>query len=225
MTTCAHCKAPLCISNIHLFKRLTPHQQALIVSHVERFFIPKGTLVLNQGDLIDRFYIVNGGRFKAYTVNEEGKMHVLYYWSVGSFFGQDGLFESTRFPYTIEAIEDSTLCTIHSETMKKLMEDYPDVAWAVLGELSHRLNSVEIELSQVSIESLDQRLLNLLWTLNKDYGQAHPKGFLLHSPFTQEELAMRLGATRESVNRALKKLEQDHKLEARKPREWILYKM
>lgn len=225
MTTCARCKAPLCISSIHLFKRLTSQQQALIVSHVERFFIPKGTLVLNQGDLIDRFYIVNGGRFKAYTVNEEGKMHVLYYWSVGSFFGQDALFESTQFPYTIEAMEDSTLCTLTSETMKKLMVDYPDVAWAVLGELSHRLNRLEVELSQVAIEPLDHRLLSLLWTLEKDHGQSHPQGSILHSPLTQEELAMRLGASRESVNRALKKLELDQKLKTIKPREWLLYKM
>lgn len=225
MTTCANCQSPFCISKIHLFRRLTHAQQHLIIQHVDHKTYPKGTLVGQEGDAMDHFAIVNTGRFKAYTVNEDGKMKVLDYWGVGSFFGQNALFEPTSLPYTVEAAEDSTLCTIASSTMRNLMTQYPDLAWSVLSELSGRIVSLENELSHLQIEPLERRLMSLLWTLSDDHGKPVEDGRLLYSPLNQEELAMRLGVSRESVNRALKKLESDHKLRILKPRSFILYKM
>jgi CRP-like cAMP-binding protein len=77
----------------------------------------------------------------------------------------------------------------------------------------------------LQIEPLERRLMSLLWTLSDDHGQPVDDGRLLHSPLNQEELAMRLGVSRESVNRALKKLESDRKLRILKPKSFILYKM
>lgn len=219
------CQAPICISQIHLFRRLTKKQSDLIVSYTKRYSYKKGDLVIHQGDESDSFCIVTGGRFKAYTVNEDGKAHLLYTFSTGQFFGQEALFEKQEMTYTVEAMDDSTLCKLSLETLKKLIYEYPDLGFNLLAEMNERIQSLEKELTTHSTELLIDRLQQFLWELAKDFGKDNGKTISMILPYSQEDLAMRLGTSRESINRTLKSLEKQKKIKLEKRKEILLYKM
>ena len=222
---CQMCQAPLCISHIHLFRRLSKKQSALIVSLIQRHSYQKGEIVLNQGDETDSFSIVTSGRFKAYSVNEEGRAHLLYTFSTGHFFGQEALFEAKEMGYSVEAMEDSTLCTLSLETLKKLIFDYPDLGFNLLAEMNERIHTLEKELLTHSTELLIDRLLKFLWDSSLDFGKDMGNYIAVNLPYSQEDLAMRLGTSRESINRSLKSLEKLKKLKLEKRKQILLYKM
>lgn len=219
---CLNCKAPMCISHISLFRKLTTSQQTLIVSHVKRKVFRKGEIFMHEGEFLSSFVIVSQGRFKASTISKEGKQSVLYFFSIGDFFGQQALFEDIMLPYSIEAMEDSVLCMIDSQTMKELMKKHIEISISIVSALSNRVASLEQELSSASAEKIDIRLLNLLYDLSKDYGKHDTYTIHLKLPMNQEEMARRLGVSRESINRNLKKLHEDKSIQIISRKEIIL---
>ena len=42
MESCAQCQAPVCISHLSLFKRLSKNQRAKVVNHVIRYTLKRG---------------------------------------------------------------------------------------------------------------------------------------------------------------------------------------
>ena len=114
---------------------------------------------------------------------------------------------------------------IDNRTMQDLIQNEPDLALSILNELNHRVNQLENELSTVYVESLEVRLMNLLKQLSQDYGVKQADGIKLNCPLSQDEIAMRLGVSRESVNRKLKQLEKENKIKLQSRREILLYKM
>lgn len=67
--------------------------------------------------------------------------------------------------------------------------------------------------------------MNLLKQLSSDYGVQLKHGIKINNPLSQDEMAMRLGVSRESVNRKLKQLEKDERIKLQSRREIIIYKM
>lgn len=204
--SCETCKAPICISKIALFRNLTLKQQMLIIQNVTRKEFKKGDVFIRENEVLSQFVIINDGRFKAYTTSLEGKHNVLYFFLSGDFFGQHALFEHIDIPYTVEAMEDSSVCMIESEVLKQLMLQHPEMALSIINALSSRVSYLEHELSSAHQEKIEERLLRLLYDLSKDYGRVGEHSIRMHLPLSQEEMAMRLGVTRESVSRNIKKL-------------------
>lgn len=225
MESCAQCQAPICISHLSLFKRLSKSQRSKIVSHVIRYTLKKGDVFLNEGDALAQFIIISRGRFRALRNNDDGKSKVVQYLKTGDFIGQESLFEKAAIPYTMEAIEHASLCTIPAKTMHDLIQSEPDIGFAILSELSAKVNVLEKELATVHLESLEVRLMNLLYQLSQDYGVEEENGILLHNPMSQDDMAMRLGVSRESVNRKLKQLEKEARIELRPKKQIYIHKM
>jgi len=223
MESCLTCKAPICISQLSLFRNLTPTQRGRIIKHVNRRSFNKGDIFLNQGDIISQFVIVSRGQFKTVNVNEDGKAKVIQYLKTGDFFGQDSLFKEKEIGYSIEAMSEGALCMIDSTTMHELIHNEPDLALSILNELNQRVNQLETELSTIHAESLEVRLMNLLVQLSHDYGVKTSHGIQLNCPLSQDEMAMRLGVSRESVNRKLKQLEKEERIKLQSRREIIIY--
>lgn len=220
--SCDTCKAPLCISRIALFRNLTNQQQRLIIDHVTRKEFKKNDILISENQTLSQFVIVNEGRFKAYTTSLEGKQNMLYFFGLGDFFGQHALFEKEQMAYTVEAMENSSVCMIESDILKTLMIQHPEMALSIMSALSSRVSYLEHELSSVHLEKVQERLLGLLYDLSKDYGQIQGESIVLHLPLSQEEMAMRLGVSRESVSRNFKKLIKASKIEMHNKKEVIL---
>lgn len=223
MESCLTCKAPICISHLSLFRNLTPIQSGRIIKHVTRRGFNKGEVFLNQGDIISQFVIVSRGQFKALSINEDGKAKVIQYLKTGDFFGQDSLFKEKEIAYSIEAMSEGALCMIDSKTMHELIHNEPDLALSILDELNNRVSQLEMELTTVHAERLEVRLMNLLIQLSNDYGVKVEHGIKLNCPLSQDEMAVRLGVSRESVNRKLKQLEKEDRIKIHSRREIIIY--
>jgi len=223
METCSTCKAPLCISHLSIFGDLSVRQRNLIIANVVRIPLKKGQIYIHEQDPLSSFVVINRGRFKAYSDSEEGKRSVVYFYRVGDFFGETSLFKPVFAPYTVECVEDGNLCTIPAHLLQALIQKEPALALSLLASLSQRVEALELEIKSVHVERLDHRLYALLESLEQDYGEIRMTQRILRNPLSQEEMANRLGASREAVSRSLKKMELSGKIKCLAHKEIILY--
>lgn len=222
METCLTCKAPLCISHLSLFGDLSPKLQTLVVSNVDRLPMKKGEIYIRETDPLNTFVVINRGRFKAYTDSEDGRRSVVYFYRSGDFFGENSLFKPSTSPFTVECVEDGSLCTIKADIMQNLIRQEPELALSILSRLSTRVETLEHEIKSVHVERLENRLYALLESFENDYGVISNGQRLLRLPLNQEEMASRLGSSREAVSRTLKKMELAGKIKLLPHKEIIL---
>jgi CRP/FNR family transcriptional regulator len=223
METCLNCKAPLCISHLSLFGSLSDAQQALIVSNVNRVALKKGEIYIREQDPLNTFVVINRGRFKAYTDSHDGRRSVVYFYKSGDFFGENSLFKPALSPFTVECVEDGSLCTIKANIMQQLIRKEPELSLSILANLSSRVEQLENEIKSVHVERLENRLFALLESFENDYGELRLGQRYLRLPLNQEEMASRLGSSREAVSRTLKKMELAGKIKLLPHKEIIIY--
>ena len=79
----------------------------------------------------------------------------------------------------------------------------PEVAEALLQALAQRLRRTNEALADLVFSDVPGRVAKQLLDLADKFGEPGPEGVLVHHDLTQEELAQLVGASRETVNKAL----------------------
>jgi CRP/FNR family transcriptional regulator len=83
------------------------------------------------------------------------------------------------------------------------LEGRPEVAQALLQALAHRLRRTSEAMSDLVFADVPGRVAKALLELGEKFGAASDAGLYVHHDLTQEELAQLVGASRETVNKAL----------------------
>ena len=94
----------------------------------------------------------------------------------------------------------------------------PQVALSLIRDLERRLSRVKLLASGLATADVENRLYRLLYNLARDEGQAAVEGTVIARSPTQQDLASRIGACRETVSRIVADLarQQVLSLEGRK---------
>jgi CRP/FNR family cyclic AMP-dependent transcriptional regulator len=88
------------------------------------------------------------------------------------------------------------------------LDSHPRVVMTMLASLSRRLRHTTRVVQDATFRDVPARLARVLLDLAAHHGYAIPQGIRIESRMTQGELAAMAGASRESVNRALRGFEQ-----------------
>ncbi len=146
----------------------------------------------NRGEVL---FFLKQGQVQIYKLNVEGKKLVLYDLKAGSFFGEMFLLGQGMADNYAEATEDSLICAMSRSDVYALLESRPAIARRVIDHLAERVNLAEAQLETLAHEGLDTRLAIAL--LRASDADDVVRGL------SQQDLAERVGATRESVTRML----------------------
>lgn len=165
-----------------------------------RTYLPRSILV-NEGDSTDSLYIVLEGRLKAYTSSEDGRDVVLAEYGRGDFFGELVL-DGGRRSASVEALETTKCCVVPGAEVRQFMRDQPDVALHLLRHLSAMVRRLTDQVRSLALQDVYGRLARLL----VEFSEVEGDGRTLRHPLTQGDIADRIGASREMVNRVLREL-------------------
>jgi len=99
------------------------------------------------------------------------------------------------------AAETSLLLFIQREEFLSALAAVPQASLALIRDLERRLNRVKLLASGLATSDVESRLYRLLFHLAQDEGQAAPEGTVIQRSPTQQDLASRIGACRETVSR------------------------
>ena len=159
---------------------------------------PKGSVILFQGDPGDSLYVLHQGRAKVVLIGEDGREVILGVLEPGAHFGELALIDDQPRSAHVIAMEDSQLLILRREDFRRRVEANPPVAWALLTELSRRLRRADQKIGGLVLLDVPGRISRLLLDLSAESDSA-----TIEKPLTHQTIAQMIGASRETVSRAM----------------------
>ena len=139
------------------------------------------------------------GRVKVVLIGEDGREVILGVLGVGEYFGELSLIDDRPRSAHVIAMEDSNLLVLRREDFRKRVESSPSVAWSLLTELSRRLRRADDKIGGLVLLDVPGRIARLLLDLAEESGTN-----AIEKTLTHQTIAQMIGASRETVSRAMK---------------------
>ena len=165
--------------------------------------IKKGNTLFQEGDPGDRLYVVTEGKIKLSHASGDGRESVLMVLGPGDMFGEISLFDPGPRTATASAVTDSKVLSLSNTDLIPWLAGRPEVAQSLLQALAHRLRRTNETMSDLVFADVPGRVAKALLELGEKFGTKTTDGMYVHHDLTQEELAQLVGASRETVNKAL----------------------
>ena len=165
--------------------------------------LKKGQTLFKEGQTGDRLYLVKSGKVKLSHASGDGRESVFMVLGPGDMFGELSLFDPGPRTSTAIAVTDSEILGLGHSDLKPWLQDRPEVAQALLQALAHRLRRTSETMSDLVFADVPGRVAKALLELGEKFGSKTGAGLSVHHDLTQEELAQLVGASRETVNKAL----------------------
>jgi CRP/FNR family cyclic AMP-dependent transcriptional regulator len=160
---------------------------------------PKGSVILFEDDPGDSLFVVRDGRVKVVLIGEDGREVILGVLGVGEYFGELSLIDDRPRSAHVIAMEDSNLLVLRREDFRNRVESSPRVAWSLLTELSRRLRRADDKIGGLVLLDVPGRIARLLLDLAEETGAN-----AIEKTLTHQTIAQMIGASRETVSRAMK---------------------
>ncbi len=162
---------------------------------------PKGSMILAQGDPGEALYLLAAGQVKVVLIHEDGREVILSVLGVGAFFGEMALLDQEPRSAHVVAMTDSLLLQLRREDFQTRLRSGPEVAIALLRELSRRLRRADETIASLMLLDVNGRIANLLLELASDEG-----GERITRRLTHATIGQMVGASRETVSRTMRSL-------------------
>ena len=161
--------------------------------------LPRGETLFREGDSGDCLYVITDGKIKLGRAAADGRENILAILGPGEMFGELSLFDPKPRTATAVAVVDSTLMSLGHHALDQLLTGRPAVAEAMLAA-AQRLRRTN-ESSPTGLQRCAGRVARRYRPVDA-LGGSHDGLHVTHD-LTQEELAQLVGASRETVNKAL----------------------
>ena len=184
--------------------QLSDELVARLATRGDLLVFPRGTRVLTEGDEADALYVLVSGELKVFTQDGKGRELVYNVMHAGEFFGELFLDGGVR-SASVAAVTDARCVRVDRSEIRAFMKAYPEFAECLALKLIERLRQATELIKSLAMSSVHQRTVRLLEQLavSEDGHRVIPK------TITQQEIANRVGATREMVNHVIRKLARD----------------
>lgn len=190
------------LSNVLVFSDLATDDLHLIASQGVVRAYPKNSVLINEGDLGDSFYVILDGRVKVYVSDEEGKEVILNIQGPGEYFGELALIDSAPRSASVMTLEQSQLSVVSKSDFERCLSENPRIALELIRPLVHRIRSLTDSVKSLALLDVYGRVARTLLDLS-----AERDGMLIiEERPTHQDIASMVGASREMVSRIMKDL-------------------
>jgi CRP/FNR family cyclic AMP-dependent transcriptional regulator len=167
---------------------------------VVRMF-PRSTVLINEGDVGDALYVILAGRVKVYSSNEAGREFVIDFHGAGEYVGEMTLDGEPR-SASVMTVEPTTCAVVNRAQFRDFLLAHPDFAMHLIDRLIHRLRVTTGNLKSLALSDVYGRLVRLLNTLAHEVDGK----FVVPEKLTQQDIADRVGASRDMIGKLMKDL-------------------
>lgn len=186
-----------------LFAALDPDGAAALRSSLVEIGITKGQALFREGEPGDQMYVILDGKVKLGQTSPDGRESLLAILGPGEMFGELSLFDPGLRASTATALTDAVVLGLSNEQLMPWLAGRPEVAAALLQALARRLRRTNEAMADLVFSDVPGRVAKALMDLGEKFGTVTTDGLLVTHDMTQEELAQLVGASRETVNKAL----------------------
>ena len=191
------------LANTPLFAALDDDAAAALRSCMNETKVARGRTLFNEGDPGDKLYVVSQGKIKLGRTAADGRENLLAVLGPGEMFGELSLFDPGPRTATASAVTDTTVLGLGHSDLQPWLTGRPEVASHLLGALAQRLRRTNEAMADLVFSDVPGRVAKALLDLARRFGVQAEDGLHVTHDLTQEELAQLVGASRETVNKAL----------------------
>lgn len=192
------------LKSVRYFEHLTAAELSQLAQALTPRKFSPGQIIFHMGDPGSLLYIIRKGKVKIYFPNAGGQEVVLDIFGESATFGELALFDDSPRSATIEALEQTEAYTLHREKFLQLIEKNPACAVDMMALLAQRIRHMNAQFGDVFSVLLPGRLARKLLYLAENHGKVTVDGILIPLSLTQTDLAQMTGATRVSINKAIR---------------------
>lgn len=190
------------IDNVPLFNGLpAEHMEDLRRIAIEKSYA-RGETIFLDGDDGDGFYVVLEGKVKVSKISAEGKEQILHIFGPGEPFGEVPVFTGKPFPANAQALSKSVLAFFPKNRFIALINSNPSLALNMLAVLSTRLRQFTVQVENLSLKEVPERLAAYLLVLSSEQGDKEQ----VELPISKGQLASLLGTIPETLSRIFSKM-------------------
>ena len=158
----------------------------------------KDSMIIREGERGDTMFVILSGRVKVFSSNRDGKEVFLDMHGPGETIGEMALDEGLR-SASVVTLEATTCSLISRDMMRRYVTANPDFALQLIAKLIRRTRIAVENVKRLALLDVYGRLTTLLTSLTPEQCGIG----VLTERMTQQELAERVGASRDMVSRIL----------------------
>jgi CRP/FNR family cyclic AMP-dependent transcriptional regulator len=133
----------------------------------------------------------------------DGRENLLSVIGPAEMFGELSLFDPRPRTSSASAVTEVVLAVLPHDALLPLLRKRPEISLHMMRALVQRLRRANDVTADLVFTDVPGRVAKALLDLANRFGQQTDEGLQVHHDLTQEELAQLVGASRETVNKAL----------------------
>jgi CRP/FNR family transcriptional regulator len=202
--SCMSCK----VCRTSYFCNLSPSVRRSLDAASYHSVMPSGVLLFVEGQSPRGVYVLCSGKVKLYTTSKDGKVLILKQAEAGEVLGLSAVVSGTNYEMTAETCSPCQLNFIGRQHLMGLLQNESEVGVHAAQLLSREFQAAYRDIHDLVLaRSSSGKLARLLLSC------AHPgpspiEELRVHSAMTHEEMAQRIGSSRETVTRLLSTLKK-----------------
>lgn len=199
-----------------LFGHLEDDERVRLAAYMRRVRYPDSTVLFRKGDPGTNMMVVVQGRVKACTHSEDGKELVLRIINPGEVIGEIALIDGAERTADGVTMGASELLVLERRDFVPFLGRHPEACMRLLSLLCQRLRLTSQQLEDATFLEGSKRVARRLIELAENMGQATSGGVRIVERLSQQQLGNLAGMSRESINKQLKRWNQEGIITAEK---------
>lgn len=212
---------PVKLRDVELFKDLSEKELDLIRKCLKEKSYQKGEILFLEGNICERIFIVQSGNIKVFRTASSGKEQILETLSPGDTCACNPGSKEWHCSSSSQAMTDCKVWYFSREQYGLLVQSNPKIVYTLNKLFAERLCRFSSLIEEISLKDVKKRLIKFFLDMHANNVKKYAKSKVVFLPFTREEIAQRIGTSRETVARYLNQL-KDEKLIDIKPYQIII---
>lgn len=204
--------------NIELFSNVSESVIDRIIEMSEMKTYEKGFCLFYDKEKVEKIYIILSGTVSLYKLNENGQKKIIFILGTGKIIN-DVFFDDLPSSINCEIYETTDILSIGKEYLIEMMKLDFNLCENVIKSLSSKTRRLYRQLKNTpSSVKVEKKLAAKLYKLSLDYGINNEGGTCIDMDLTVTYIADLLGCPRETVSRAMKKLQENNLIDYKNKR-------
>jgi CRP-like cAMP-binding protein len=195
------------LRTVPIFSELPDADVASLAQLLNRRKYPKDGVVFFENEEGDSFFMIVEGRIKVTILGDDGREVILSMLGPGDFFGEMALLDNEPRSASAIAAEESELLSLARSDFQSVATKR-SITGALIKVLTARLRRANHQISTLALLDVYGRVARVILDMAREEGRRLKDGRIAFRRATHQEIANRIGTTRETVTRMLKDLER-----------------
>ncbi|WP_062518297.1 Crp/Fnr family transcriptional regulator [Demequina gelatinilytica] len=174
-----------------------------LISEMTRRELSRGDTIFAEGAEGRELYVVVKGKVKLARTARDGRENLLALLGAGDMLGELAVFDPGPRMSRAHAVEDTVVYELPKQVLDTWLDDHLEMSRHMLRALAQRIRRQSNTMADLVFSDVPGRVAKAILDLGHRFGRMERGHVTVRHGLTQEELAQLVGASRETVNKAL----------------------